>query len=653
MSIVRLTKIYKTFGTDEILKGLSAVFHPGEKVGMVGANGCGKTTLFKIILGEVAVDMGDVVKQKNLRIGYLPQEPVFDKRLTVQQVMHEGMEELLTMERKLADLSEKLAEVTADKLEETMAEYDKLNHRFEAEGGYVFETKIKTVLAGVGLGEDAYNKDISALSGGQLSRLGLARALVSKVDLLLLDEPTNHLDLRAVEWLEGFLKTYKGAVVLISHDRYLLNTVVEKIAEVKNGTCRIWKGNYTEYLANKEKTELQQRREYEKRIEFVEKTRDFIARNKDQEGMRGTARGRATRLERLLHDNPDYLDRPDQQQTLDFEFGKVDSKSDLVVRCENLEKSFGDLCLFSGLSFDLLKGERLAITGPNGTGKSTLLKLALRQLEPNNGQIRMGENLKIGYLDQQGAVLDPKKTVLEEARLSDPALSPEQVRGKLGGFMFCGDDVFKKCANLSGGEQNRLLLCKLAMSRPDVLVLDEPTNHLDIASKEALEDALVEFEGAVFAVSHDRFFLDKVAQRLLVMGVNGLGRMEMGNYELIEGGKEGVFTKYSNTIAERRAEHQADGRKTDESAGKPKRSKTGSGNKRQAAPEELKRFNRYTVEEIEEMIMQYEEDIACMQEKFGDEEIYRDKEKYEQLTKDMEESKKQLDLLYRAYERRG
>ena len=483
MSIVNLVKVHKTFGNDDVLKGLSAAFHPGEKVGMVGANGCGKTTLFKIILGMVEPDMGEVVKQKNLRIGYLPQEPVFDKNLTVQQVMHEGMENLLAMESRLANLSEKLSEVSGDQLQTTMAEYDRLNHRFEMEGGYQFETRIKTILAGVGLGENAYQMDIAALSGGQLSRLGLARALITEADLLLLDEPTNHLDLRAVEWLEGFLKTYKNAVILISHDRYLLNKVVDKIAEVKNGTCHIWKGNYSEYLANKEKTALQQQREYEKRVEFVEKTRDFIARNKDQEGMRGTARGRAKRLERLLHDNPGYLEKANQQQTLNFKFSEVKSRSDLVVRCENVEKSFGDLCLFRGLTFDLLKGERLVITGPNGTGKSTLLKLALGQFETTSGQIRIGDNLKIGYLDQQGMELDPDKTVLDEARAADPTLSPEQTRSRLGGFMFSGDDVFKKCANLSGGEQNRLMLCKLVLSGPDVLVLDEPTNHLDIASQ--------------------------------------------------------------------------------------------------------------------------------------------------------------------------
>ena len=651
MSIVRLTKVHKTYGTDHILRGLSATFHPGEKVGMVGANGCGKTTLFKIILGDVEIDTGEVITQKNLRIGYLPQEPVFDKNATVQQVMHEGMDALLSMEKKLADLSEKLSEVGGDELDGVMAEYDKLNHQFETEGGYKYEAKIKSILAGVGLGEDVYQRDISALSGGQLSRLGLARALITDVDLLLLDEPTNHLDLRAVEWLESFLRSYRGAVILISHDRYLLNKVVDKIAEVKNGDCHIWKGNYTEFLANKEKTELQQQREYDKRVEFVNKTRDFIARNKDQEGMRGTARGRATRLERLLHENPEYLERPDYEQTLNFKFNEVVSKSDLVVRCEKLEKSFGDLCLFSNLEFDLLKGERLAITGPNGTGKSTLLKLALGQIEATAGEIRMGENLRVGYLDQQGNELTPENSVLDEARLSDPALSPEQARSILGGFMFSGDDVFKKCANLSGGEQNRLMLCKLVLSRPDVLVLDEPTNHLDIASKEALEEALVEYEGAVFAVSHDRFFLDKVAQKLLVMGVNELGRMEIGGYELVEGG-DNAFSRYSNMIAERRAMDAESPKKSGENGSKAKRSKSQE-KKRTAAPEELKRFNKYTVEEIEEMIMQYEEDIAILQEKFNDEEVYKNHLKFEEITTQIDASKEELELLYRAYERRA
>lgn len=651
MSIIKLTKIQKTFGTDQILKGLSAVFHPGEKVGLLGANGSGKTTLFKIMLNQLQPDAGQVVVQKKLRIGYLPQEPVFDQSLTVQEVMHEGLENLLNMEKKLEDLSELLSETTGDELAAAMREYDRLNHNFETEGGYTLETRIKTILAGVGLGEDVYHAQISTLSGGQLSRLGLARALSTEVDLLLLDEPTNHLDLRAVAWIESFLKTYKGAVILISHDRYLLNTVVSKIAEIDNGTCRIWKGNYKEYLANKEIEHTQKQREYEKNSAHVEKTRDFIERNRNLKGMQGTARGRAKQLERLLSENTGLLEKPSQNKNLNFRFAKVKSQSDLVLRCEHLEKSFGGLCLFKNLEFDLLKGERLGITGPNGTGKSTFLKLALSKIKPTSGTIRMGESLRIGYLDQQGNELDPNRTILAEAASVNLSFSTEHLRSVLGSFLFSGEDVFKNTSDLSGGEQNRLMLCKLVLQEPDVLVLDEPTNHLDIASKEALERALNAYQGAVVAVSHDRYFLDNVAQRLLVLGVNHLGKLDIGNYEFLEGGS-GMFSKYACLIAERRQQHQADLQKRKTAGKKPKRSSSAN-KKRKTTPQELIKFNRVTTEEIEEMIMQFEEDIMALQERFGDENIYKDPQKYADLNKEIAAAKEELDLLYRAYERKG
>jgi ATP-binding cassette subfamily F protein 3 len=651
MSIVKLSKIHKTFGTDVVLKGLNASFHKGEKVGLVGANGSGKTTLFKIILAQVTPDVGGVVLQKKLRVGYLPQEPVFDPSSTVQDIMHRGLEDLLRLEKKLEDLSEQLSEVGGDELKDVMAEYDRINHTFEAEGGYQFETRIKTVLAGVGLGEEVYHAEISTLSGGQLSRLGLATSLVTEVDLLLLDEPTNHLDLRAVGWLEGFLKSYKPAVILISHDRYLLNNVVGKIAQLKDGKCNIFKGNYDQYIANKEIIALQEHREYDKRVESVARTRDFIERNRNLKGMQGTARGRAKHLDRLLSNNEGYLDKPETERDFDFSFGRVKSKSELVIRCEKLEKSFGGLCLFRDLEFDLLKGQRLGITGPNGTGKSTLLKLALGKIEPTEGTIRLGQNLTVGYLDQHGNELDPENTLLEEAASANPGLSTERVRTILGGFLFSGEDVLKKTSMLSGGQQNKLMLCKLVLQSPDVLILDEPTNHLDIASKEALERALNNYDGAVIAVSHDRYFLDRVAEKMLVLGVNRLGKMEMGGYEFLEGGNE-IFSRYACLIAERRAEEDELSKKREPSERKRKRSKSAGAKKRKVTPEELKKFNRLAIEEIEEMIIEFEDDIMAMQERFGDEAIYKDPVKYAELNEEMAAAKEELELLYRAYELR-
>jgi ATP-binding cassette subfamily F protein 3 len=313
-----------------------------------------------------------------------------------------------------------------------------------------------------------------------------------------------------------------------------LDKVACKIIEVENRQARVWNGNYSNYVQTRQIERLQREREHTRRVEMVDRTLDFIARNKDQEGMRGTARGRKTRLKRLLKENPGYLDKSSSQKTIRFSFGKTDRKSDLVLRCEGLSKSFGDLRLFENLTFDILSGQRIGITGPNGMGKSTFLRLALGQLEPSAGRIRMGKNLRVGYLDQHGDVLDPSRSVLEEALSTNPGLSSEQVRNRLGGFLFTGDDVFKQCGDLSGGQRNRLMLCRLVLADSDVLVMDEPTNHLDIASREMLEAAMEDYTGTMIVVSHDRYFLDRVVDKLIVVGVDELGSRCLGKTEFID-----------------------------------------------------------------------------------------------------------------------
>ena len=486
MAIVTLRDIHKAFGPEVVLDHLNLQLHPRERVGMLGANGSGKSTILRLVIGQIDPDMGQVIKQRGLRIGYLPQEAMFRGDRTLLQEMHAGVERLLRLQGTIRAVSKEMENLTGPSLRAKMKQYDRLCHDFEIAGGYTYETRIHTTLAGLGFESELYHVKTSLLSGGQLSRLSLAQVLMLDTDLLLLDEPTNHLDLQATEWLERFLTGYNGVVVIVSHDRCLLDKVVCKIVEVENKQAHVWNGNYSNYVQTKETLLLQQRREYVKRVEMVDRTRDFIARNKDREGMRKTARGRKTRLNRLLKENPDFLDKPSQQKTIGFSFGQTDGQSDLVLRCEGLGKSFGDLTLFEDLTFDVLSGERIGITGPNGTGKSTLLKLALGQLEPSTGKIRLGENLRVGYLDQHGSVLDSSKSVLDEALAANPKLSSEQVRNRLGAFLFTGEDVFKLCGDLSGGQRNRLMLCKLVLAEPDVLVMDEPTNHLDLASSEML-----------------------------------------------------------------------------------------------------------------------------------------------------------------------
>ncbi|HSV99525.1 MAG TPA: ABC-F family ATP-binding cassette domain-containing protein [Sedimentisphaerales bacterium] len=654
MAIVTLQDIHVAFGPEIVLDHLDLQLHPGEKVGMVGANGSGKTTILRLITGQVTPDMGKVIRQKGLRIGYLPQEASFSGERTVLQEMHAGVEDIFRLQEAIHDVSHEMEHLTGPELQAKMRHYDRLNHEFEIAGGYEYETRIQMTLAALGFEPELHHVKTSALSGGQLSRLGLAQVLMLQTDLLLLDEPTNHLDLQATEWLERFLANYRGAAVVISHDRYLLDRVACKIIEIGKGQAKVWPGNYTNFVETKETVRLQEEREYVRRVEMVERTRDFIARNKDQEGMRGTAKGRKTRLNRLLKQNPDFLDKPDSQRTIAFSFGKTGKASEIIIRCENLTKSYGELTLFEDLTFDVLNDERLGITGPNGTGKTTLIELALGRTEPTTGKIRMGETLRVGYLDQHGEVLDPNRSVMDEAWSANPELVPEEVRRRLGAFLLSGDDVHKLCGELSGGQRSRLMLCKLVLSAPDVLIMDEPTNHLDIASREMLEEAMDEYTGTIITVSHDRYFLDRVADKLLVVGTDEFGQRRLGRTEFIVG--EPAYSVYADTIRRRTEEKE---RKEAETAEVKKRQsqianlKSPMAASTNKAPDELKRFNKYTVDQIETMIMETEQEIDAMKQQFGNAEVYKNPDRLADLQQSYAARQSELDLLYRAYERRA
>ncbi|MBN1126286.1 MAG: ABC-F family ATP-binding cassette domain-containing protein [Sedimentisphaerales bacterium] len=643
MAIVTLQDICVSFGSDSVFQDLSLRLHPGEKVGMVGPNGSGKTTLLHLVLGLLNPDIGHIVRQKGLRIGYLSQEPTFDPNKSVMEVMHAGVESILSLQNRIHEAANGLERLTGTELQKKMQEYDRLCREFEVAGGYAYEARIKTTLAGLGFGENLHQEKVQSLSGGQLSRLGLAQVLMLETDLLLLDEPTNHLDLNGTEWLERYLRNYDGAAVVVSHDRYLLDRVACKIVEIASQKATVWKGNYSTYVTSRQTIRLQQQREHVRRVEFVERTRDFIARNKQQEGMRKTARGRATRLEKLLKTNPDFLEIAMEKKTISFRFDNARTRSDLVLRCENLGKSFGNLTLFDRLTLDLLAGERLGITGPNGTGKSTFIKLALGQIEPSQGMIRIGPTLSVGYLDQQGATLNASRTVLEEVSSIRGDLTQEQLRARLGAFKFTEEDVFKITGDLSGGQQNRLMLCKLVLGRPDILVLDEPTNHLDIDSREVLEQALVEYQGTIILVSHDRFFLDRVADRLLVIGMDSLGQICPGKTEFIIA--ERPYTRYTELLLERKGTSE----KASRQISKPQSVKV---EPQRSTPSELRHLNKYSTEQLEEMIIDLEEHIAEIREDFGQERIYKNPELLDELQKRFDLKNNDLKILYQAYDLR-
>ena len=648
MSLIRLEDIHKSFGTDHLFEGLELKIFRKEKIALIGSNGSGKTTLFKMILGQEPADAGSIVRRDDVKIGYLPQEPYFAGDKTVMEEMHSNLVNLFELGDKVEALAEKMTSLKGEELDKVLGDYERLSLDFELAGGYDYQSQLERILAGVGIDEEFYNVKTSALSGGQLSRLGLAKVLIGGCDLLLLDEPTNHLDLAATEWLERYLKNYPAAAVIISHDRYLLDKVAVKIVELTEQKAIVWKGNYSSYLQQKETYQLSLERQVASREKMLSKEQDFIERNRNDVGMRRVARGRAKRLERLLEQNPDFLKKTSKKRNLSFSFGDANTLSYNVLKCRSLSKSFDDIKLFDNLDFDITSGERLAITGSNGTGKSTLLKIALGKIPPTTGKIKFASNLVVGYMDQRGEELNKENSVLNEILELRNDLTPEMARAKLGGFMFCGDDVFKKIDNLSGGEQNRLMICKLVLKQPDVLVLDEPTNHLDIAGKEALEAALQEFEGAIIVVSHDRYFIDRIAEKMLVIGVSELGKRQMGRFEFVEG-SQSVYTTYSKLIAQRNEnalQEKYSAVKNDNGllSGKNRHKQ------RKTAPEEIRAFNKYRVEELEEMIMATEGEIEDIKGKFGLEEFYKDHTKMQQLQETMKEKENYCELLFKAYE---
>lgn len=642
MPIVNLKNILMSFESQAIFDRLDLKIYPHEKIGLVGSNGCGKTTLLKMILGIVQPDAGDIHQRKGLRIGYLPQEPVFTGEKTVLEELHSGAQEILALQTKLHDAAHNLSSHADDRLHLAMQQYERLSTEFEMAGGYKYETKIKEIASGLGLQEKHYELKTTQLSGGQLSRLGLAKVLLAGANLLLLDEPTNHLDWDATLWLEKFLKNYDGAAVIVSHDRFLLDRLVCKIVEIRNRRATVFTGNYSTYRQEKEKRDIELQRQYEQRAEFIEKTRDFIVRNINRKGTKRVAQGRQTRLDNLLKKNPDFLEKPTSSRELSFKFAEVENRGkriDTVVTAKNLTKSFGEVKLFENLSFELYSGQRLGIIGPNGMGKTTLLKMALGQIEPTAGDIKIKPSLSIGYLDQAGAELDSDNTVLEEAMSVMPDTTPEQMRKKLGAFLFTQDNVFKKVSDISGGERNRLAICKIVLSEPEILVLDEPTNHLDIASIEALENALQDYTGTIIAISHDRFFLDRIAQRLLVIGTDELGKTSPGKFELIDG----TFALYTELLEKRALELEAKKQNSQTKKSKPDKPKN-------AAPPELKQFNTWPIEKIEQTIEKTEAEIKALHASFADEKIYKDYKLLAQVQTQAKEKEQYLELLYRAYE---
>lgn len=632
MSLVSVHNVVKQFGTQIVLDGASMVLHAGQTVGLVGANGVGKTTLFRMIAGEFPPDLGTVTTARGTEIGYLKQEPHLDLDRTLHDEVGCVFAELLSMENRLHRLSSRIAdEHEGPELPQLMADYDRLHTQFVAAGGHTFEQRMNEILGGLGFERGDYDKPMSVMSGGQRCRAALARLLLEDKQLLLLDEPTNHLDIDAVRWLEKFLGAHRGGAVIISHDRYLLDRLCDRIVEVSNRKATSYPGNYSNYAETKERLELTQEREFEKHSAFIAKERDYIARH--LAGQRSQqAKGRRTRLERQLGAGELVTERVQRRARAKIDFGRKESFDGTVLRCDALSMAFGEQTLFSNLSLQVRGGERLGITGPNGTGKTTLLRVLLGQSSATSGTFEFARRLQIAYYAQDTTSLDPTRLLTEEIRAIRGEFSESDARSYLARFLFRGDDVFKRIGSLSGGEQSRLRLAGLMLATPDVLILDEPTNHLDIPSREVLEVALEEFSGTVITVSHDRYFLDRVVDRLLVMRREGC-RLFAGNYSF-----------YVDQIESERTAMPA-------TTPTPKKTKPKS-KTIPAEPSGPSPYDRLSISELEMMLIDREAQLTQLNERFGDPVICRDPERLAELEEQVEEMTFELAAIDAAWQHR-
>ena len=526
--ILACQNINKAFGTNVILKDASFHIEEKEKAAIVGINGAGKSTLLKTIMKQIPADSGEVILAKDRTIGYLAQHEAVSSGNTIYEELLEVKQDIFELERHIRTLELQMKSQSGGELEQTLELYNRLNTEFEQKNGYACKSEIVGVLKGLGFTEDEFSKQVDTLSGGQKTRVALGKLLLAKPDLILLDEPTNHLDMQSIAWLENFLINYSGAVIIVAHDRYFLNRVVSKVIEIDHAKATTFLGNYSAYSEKKAqlrdsqlKAWMNQQREIKHQQEVIDKLKSF---NREKSIKR--AESREKMLEKM-----EVLDRPDTEvQELKLSLEPRFPSGNDVLRVEGLAKSFGDHTLFTDLDFEIKRGERVALIGNNGTGKTTILKIINELLAADAGSFTLGSKVCIGYYDQEHHVLHMEKTLFEEISDDYPTLTNTEIRNVLAAFLFTGDDVFKRISDLSGGERGRVSLAKLMLSEANFLILDEPTNHLDIASKEILEEALNSYTGTVFYVSHDRYFINQTATRILELTGNTLVNY-IGNYD--------------------------------------------------------------------------------------------------------------------------
>lgn len=536
--ILACQNISKSFGETEVLKSVNFHIEERDKLAIVGVNGAGKTTLLRIILGEDAPDSGNVVRAKDIRLGYLSQHQDISFQNTVYQEMEQAKGYLIRMENRLRELEEEMKHLSGDDLSKVLETYNRLSTRYDRENGYAYESEITGVLKGLGFSEADYDRDIQSLSGGQKMRIALGQLLLSHPDIILLDEPTNHLDMPSITWLEGFLSSYPGAVIVVSHDRYFIDKVSNQILEIELGKSTLYRGNYSFYREQSEKKRQAEWKAYLNQQEEIRHEEDVIRKLKSFNREKSVKR--AESREKML-DKIDRLDKPQEVKSdMRLTLTPVTESGEDVLLAEHLKKAFGENKLFEELSVDIKRGEHVALIGGNGTGKTTLLKILARKLAKDAGTVTLGARVRLGYFDQENQDLSMEKTLFEEMSDAFPEMNNTRIRNVLAAFLFTGDKVFQKIGDLSGGERGRVSLAKLMLSPANLLILDEPTNHLDIPSKEILEDAIRNYTGTVLYVSHDRYFINQTATRILSLRNKVLTSCP-GNYDDFEANGELLY----------------------------------------------------------------------------------------------------------------
>ena len=628
MIILSAQHIAKSFGVNAVLRDVSLTVQQGDRIGLVGVNGCGKSTLMRILAGLDAQDGGEISLVRGLRVGYLAQQNMVTSGETVWNELQKVYEQVFAMEKKLRELEDEMAHAHTDaqRFAQLSADYDRLTQRFEEADGYSWKSMVSGVLNGLGFKPAQYDQCVDSLSGGEQTRLCLARLLLQKPDLLLLDEPTNHLDMETLQWLENYLAAYKGSVLVISHDRYFLDHVCTGIVEILMGSSEQYNGNYTRYIAQRQERFESRMRAYEIQQKEIERQQAIIARYRmfNREKSIRAAESREKALDRM-----EKLERPVDERAIRFSFEARRRTGEDVLQLTEMSKSFGEKHLFHDLTLRVRAGDRVALIGPNGVGKSTLIKIIVGEEQPDNGFIRYGSNVDIGYYDQHQSTLHADKTVLDEIWDRFPQMEQSNVRGALGMFLFTGDDVFKPIHTLSGGEKGRVALTALMLRKDNLLLLDEPTNHLDMDSREVLEDALADFGGTIITVSHDRYFINRIANRIIEMQPDGVTEY-IGNYD-------DYIERKNRPVAV-----EAEAGKTKTELEKEKR--------REKLSRQALRQLKIRAQEAEKAVGVKEAEIAELEAQMADPSLYSDAQKSADVQRAYQKAQQALQTLYEQWE---